>query len=385
MKKFCILALLLFLTLQTGWSQKWSVRFADSEMKRFPQAWQLDYGSRLYFGYTQGLGCMAMLKLWQATGNRKYYDYVYHWGDTIVNAQGKIHLYEPKLYNIDFINSGKVLFTLYKESKQPKFKIALDSLREQMKTQPRTSEGVFFHKKVYQHQIWLDGLYMGDPFLAQYAVTFNEPALLDDAIRQILIGAKRTYDAKTGLYYHAYDESREQKWADKTTGHSPNFWGRSIGWFYMAVVDILDFAPKNHPQRAELIAIIKGLADTLPKYQDKDGLWYQVVDQPTREGNYAEASASSMFMYAIAKAVNKGYLAPKYKAIALKAFDGITAKLIKTNADGTLSLTHCCAVAGLGGNPYRDGSYEYYIHEKVRDNDAKATGPFIMGCIELGK
>ena len=385
MKKFCILALLLLLTLQTGWSQKWSVRFADSEMKRFPQAWQLDYGSRLYFGYTQGLGCMAMLKLWQATGNRKYYDYVYHWGDTIVNAQGKIHLYEPKLYNIDFINSGKVLFTLYKESKQPKFKIALDSLREQMKTQPRTSEGVFFHKKVYQHQIWLDGLYMGDPFLAQYAVTFNEPALLDDAIRQILIGAKRTYDAKTGLYYHAYDESREQKWADKTTGHSPNFWGRSIGWFYMAVVDILDFVPKNHPQRAELIAIIKGLADTLPKYQDKDGLWYQVVDQPTREGNYAEASASSMFMYAIAKAVNKGYLAPKYKAIALKAFDGITAKLIKTNADGTLSLTHCCAVAGLGGNPYRDGSYEYYIHEKVRDNDAKATGPFIMGCIELGK
>ena len=385
MKKFCILALLLFLTLQTGWSQKWSVRFADSEMKRFPQAWQLDYGSRLYFGYTQGLGCMAMLKLWQATGNRKYYDYVFHWGDTIVNAQGKIHLYEPKLYNIDFINSGKVLFTLYKESKQPKFKMALDSLREQMKTHPRTSEGVFFHKKVYQHQIWLDGLYMGDPFLAQYAVTFNEPALLDDAIRQILIGAKRTYDAKTGLYYHAYDESREQKWADKTTGHSPNFWGRSIGWFYMAVVDILDFAPKNHPQRAELIAIIKGLADTLPKYQDKDGLWYQVVDQPTREGNYAEASASSMFMYAIAKAVNKGYLAPKYKAIALKAFDGITAKLIKTNADGTLSLTHCCAVAGLGGNPYRDGSYEYYIHEKVRDNDAKATGPFIMGCIELGK
>ena len=385
MKKFCILALLLLLTLQTGWSQKWSVRFADSEMKRFPQAWQLDYGSRLYFGYTQGLGCMAMLKLWQATGNRKYYDYVFHWGDTIVNAQGKIHLYEPKLYNIDFINSGKVLFTLYKESKQPKFKMALDSLREQMKTHPRTSEGVFFHKKVYQHQIWLDGLYMGDPFLAQYAVTFNEPALLDDAIRQILIGAKRTYDAKTGLYYHAYDESREQKWADKTTGHSPNFWGRSIGWFYMAVVDILDFAPKNHPQRAELIAIIKGLADTLPKYQDKDGLWYQVVDQPTREGNYAEASASSMFMYAIAKAVNKGYLAPKYKAIALKAFDGITAKLIKTNADGTLSLTHCCAVAGLGGNPYRDGSYEYYIHEKVRDNDAKATGPFIMGCIELGK
>lgn len=385
MKKLLLLTLVVLFTAQTGWSQKWSVRFADSEMKRFPQAWQLDYGKGLYFGYTQGLGTLAFYKLWKASGDKKYYNYVYQWLDTIVNAQGKIYLYDPKVYNIDFINSGKTLIAMWKETKLPKFKIALDSLRGQMKTHPRTDEGVFFHKKIYQHQIWLDGLYMGDPFLAEYAVTFKEPKLLDDAINQILIGAKRTYDAKTGLYYHAYDESRQQQWADKKTGHSPNFWGRSIGWFYMAVVDILDFVPKNHPKRAQLIAIAKGLADTLPKYQDKDGLWYQVVDQPTREGNYAEASASSMYMYAIAKAVNKGYIAPKYKAVALKAFDGITRKLIKTNADGTLSLTQCCAVAGLGGKPYRDGSYEYYIHEKIRDNDAKATGPFIMGCIELGK
>ena len=385
MKKGLLFILATLLCLQTAWSQKWSVRFADSEMKRFPQAWQLDYGSRLYFGYTQGLGCMAFYKLWQDTGDRKYYDYVFHWVDTIVNEQGKIHLYDRKSYNLDFINSGKVLLAMYKETKLPKFKIALDSLRAQLQTQPRTSEGVFFHKKIYPYQIWLDGLYMASPFLAGYGAAFNDPAALDDAVNQILIGAKRTYDAKTGLYFHVYDESRQQKWADKETGHSPNFWGRSIGWLYMAVVDILDFVPQNHPRRAELIAIAKNLADVLPKYQDKDGLWYQVVDQPTREGNYAEASASCMYMYAIAKAVNKGYIDKKYKAIALKAFDGITRKLIKTNPDGTLSLTKCCAVAGLGGNPYRDGSYEYYIHEKIRDNDAKATGPFIMGCIELGK
>ena len=385
MKKIGTLTLVFLFILQTGWSQKWSVRFADSEMKRFPKAWQLDYGARPYFGYSQGLGCLAMLRLWQTTGDRKYYDYVYNWCDTLINTQGQIYLYEPKKHNLDFVNSGKVLFTVYKETKQKRFKVAMDSLRQQMETQPRTSEGIFWHKQSYPYQIWLDGLYMGDPFLAQYAATFNEPTLLDDAIKQILIGAKHTYDAKTGLYYHAYDESRQQRWADKITGHSPNFWGRSMGWLFMAVVDILDFVPQNHPQRPQLIAIIKGLADTLPKYQDKDGLWYQVIDQPTREGNYAEASASSMFMYAIAKAVNKGYLAPKYKVIALKAFDGITTKLIKIDADGTLSLTHCCAVAGLGGNPYRDGSYEYYIHEKIRDNDAKATGPFIMGCIELNK
>ena len=385
MKKLLFTLLLAALFIQAGISQKYASRFADSEMKRFPQAYQLDHGKRLFFGYSQGLGCLAMLKMWQATGDRKYYEYVRQWADTIVNDKGQIYLYEPESHNIDFINPGKILFAIYKETKQPKYKMAMDSLREQMKTHPRTSEGVFWHKEMYPHQIWLDGLYMGAPFLAEYAVTFNEPALLDDAIHQLLVGAKRTYDAKTGLYYHAYDESRSQKWADKTTGHSPNFWGRSIGWFFMALVDVLDYVPQNHPQRGELINLVKGLTETLPKYQDKNGLWFQVVDQPNREGNYAEASASSMYMYSIAKAVNKGYVDKKYHKIALKAFKGITQKLIKKNQDGTLSLTQCCAVAGLGGNPFRDGSYDYYIHEKIRDNDAKATGPFIMGCIELGK
>ncbi|MDP4269461.1 MAG: glycoside hydrolase family 88 protein [Bacteroidota bacterium] len=385
MKKLLFTLLLAALFIQAGISQKYARRFADSEMKRFPQAYQLDHGKRLFFGYSQGLGCLAMLKMWQATGDRKYYEYVRQWADTIINDKGQIYLYEPESHNIDFINPGKILFTVYKETKQPKYKMAMDSLREQMKTHPRTCEGVFWHKEMYPHQIWLDGLYMGAPFLAEYAVTFNEPALLDDAIHQLLVGAKRTYDAKTGLFYHAYDESRSQKWADKTTGHSPNFWGRSIGWFFMALVDVLDYVPQNHPQRGELINLVKGLTETLPKYQDKNGLWFQVVDQPNREGNYAEASASSMYMYAIAKAVNKGYVDKKYHKIALKAFKGITQKLIKKNQDGTLSLTQCCAVAGLGGNPFRDGSYDYYIHEKIRDNDAKATGPFIMGCIELGK
>jgi Predicted unsaturated glucuronyl hydrolase involved in regulation of bacterial surface properties, and related proteins len=385
MKKGLFISLLIALFIQSVFSQKYARKFADSEMKRFPQAYQLDHGKRLFFGYSQGLGCLAMLKLWQTTGDRKYYEYVRQWADTIINDKGQIYLYEPESHNIDFINPGKILFVIYKETKQEKYKMAMDSLREQMKTHPRTSEGVFWHKKVYPHQIWLDGLYMGDPFLAEYAVTFHEPALLDDAIHQLLVGAKRTYDAKTGLYYHAYDESRSQKWADKTTGHSPNFWGRSIGWFFMALVDVLDYVPQNHPQRGELIQLVKGLTETLPKYQDNNGLWYQVVDQPYREGNYAEASASSMYMYAIAKAVNKGYVDKKYKKIALKAFKGITTKLIKTNPDGTLSLTQCCAVAGLGGNPYRDGSYDYYIQERIRDNDAKATGPFILGCVELGR
>ncbi len=245
--------------------------------------------------------------------------------------------------------------------------------------------GAFWHKLIYQHQVWLDGLYMGAPFLAQYAATFNQPALMDDVINQFLVCAKHTYDSKTGLYYHAWDESRNQKWANKVTGQSPNFWGRSMGWWFMALVDVLDFVPENHPDRPKLLSMIQGLAETLPKYQDSTGLWYQVLDQGTRPGNYLEASVSSMFMYSFAKAVNKGYIDAKFRKIAEKAYDGLMNILIVTNPDGTLTLTKCCAVAGLGGNPYRDGSYEYYINERIRDNDAKATGPFIMGCLELGK
>ena len=226
---------------------------------------------------------------------------------------------------------------------------------------------------------------MGSPFLAEYAVTFNQPQLIDDVINQFIVCARHTYDQATGLYYHAWDESKNQQWANKMTGQSPNFWGRSIGWWFMALVDVLDFIPADHPQRPELINMIQGLADTLPRYQDKTGLWYQVLDQGDREGNYLEASVSSMFMYAYAKAVNKGYIDQTYRAVAEKAYEGLMRELIVENGDGTLTLTKCCSVGGLGGNPYRDGSFEYYISEKIRDNDAKATGPFIMGCLELSK
>lgn len=226
---------------------------------------------------------------------------------------------------------------------------------------------------------------MGSPFLAQYAVTFNKPEMIDDVMKQFIITAKHTYDEASGLYYHAWDESRNQLWANNETGQSPNFWGRSIGWWFMALIDVLDFIPANHPQRPELINMIQGLADTLPRYQDETGLWYQILDQGDREGNYLEASVSSMFMYSIAKAVNKGYIDTKYRAIAEKTYDGLKNELIVVNEDNTLTLTQCNSVGGLSGNPYRDGSFEYYIDEKIRDNDSKATGPFIMGCLELDK
>lgn len=385
MKKTLLILLAFAFVMQGILAQKTAIEFADSEMKRFPQAWQLDHGKRLYFGYSQGVGCQAMLDVWKQTGDRKYLDYVINWADTVINDKGEIHLYKVESYNIDYIKPGTVLFDVWKQTGKEKYKLAMDRLVNQMKNHPRTHEGAFWHKLIYQHQIWLDGLYMGSPFLAEYAVTFNQPELMDDVVNQFIVCAKHTYDAKTGLYYHAWDESKNQRWANKETGQSPNFWGRSIGWWFMALVDVLDFVPADHPQRPELLKMINGLAETLPKYQDKTGLWYQVMDKGAVGGNYLEASVSSMFMYAYAKAVNKAYIDQKYKAVAEKAYDGLMKNLIVKNADGTLTLTKCCAVAGLGGNPYRDGSFEYYVNERIRDNDAKATGPFIMGCLQLGK
>ncbi len=359
--------------------------FANSEMKRFPEAWQLDYGKAPFFGYSQGVGCCAMLKMWKLTGDKHYFDYVEKWADSLINDKGQIHLYRPETYNVDYVNSGKVLFDLYRETGKEKYKLAMNVLIKQLKNQPSTLDGGFWHKIIYPHQIWLDGIYMASPFMAQYGAEFNKPRWIDEAVKQITVCQKHTYDAKTGLYYHAWDESKSQRWADPVTGHSPNFWGRSMGWWFMALVDVLDFVPENHPGRASIISWIQGLADTLPKYQDKDGLWYQVLDQPKRKGNFPEASVTTQFMYAYAKAVNKGYIDKKYRVYAEKAFDGLRNKLLVENTDGTLTLTRCCQVGGLGGNPYRDGSFEYYVGEKIRDNDAKATGPFIMGCIELKK
>ena len=385
MKTFAFSFLFSFVLFQYTIAQPIAKRFADSEMSRFPEAWQIDYGKAPHWGYTQGLGTLAMLKVWKKTGDEKYFQYVLKYGDHMVNPDGSIKTYKATNYNIDYINAGKILFDLYKQTGESKYRMAMDTLLSQLAKHPKTSEGVFWHKKIYPHQIWLDGIYMAGPFMAQFGSEFNQPEYIDMAIHELVVTAQRTRDEKTGLFYHAYDESRKQKWADKTTGHSPNFWGRAMGWYFMALVDIMDFVPVDHPDRDKVIEIIQKYAKAVTKYQDKTGLWYQVLDQGGREKNYLEASVSSMFMYSLAKAANKNYLPAKYKKVALKALNGLKKNLLIENADGTLTLTKCCAVAGLGGNPYRDGSYEYYVNERIRDNDAKATGPFIMGCLELGK
>jgi unsaturated rhamnogalacturonyl hydrolase len=274
---------------------------------------------------------------------------------------------------------------LYDTTKDERYLTVLQLLRKQIQEQPRTESGGFWHKKTYPNQMWLDGLYMGEPFYAQYTVQYENGKNLDDIAKQFELIQLHATDSKTGLLYHGWDESKQMPWADKVTGCSPNFWSRSIGWYMMALVDVLDYFPKDHPKRKELIGYLNNVSNAVAKVQDKSGLWYQVTDKGGSEGNYLESSGSSMFVYAMAKGANKGYLPKKFKKIACKGFKGLTKDLIKTDADGEITITQACAVAGLGGNPYRDGSYSYYINERKKDNDPKATGPFILAALELNK
>ena len=366
-------------------SLKWSERMALSIMKRHPEAYQIDNRTDMKWDYVHGLVLLSFEKLYKSTGEIKYYDYVKDYADLLIDSTGNIATYKFSNYNIDMINAGKILFDLYATNEDPRYLNAMNTLRKQLAEQPRTTVGGFWHKKRYPNQMWLDGLYMGSPFYAQYTVLFEEGKGIDDVANQFIQMNTHARDEATGLLYHGWDESKEMDWANKETGTSPNFWSRAMGWYAMALVDVLDYFPEDHPKRELLIDYLNQLAIALTSVQDESGLWYQVTDMGDREGNYLEASGSSMFAYALAKGANKGYLQATYLDVANKAFDGLTNLLIKVDEDGEVHLTDVCAVAGLGGNPYRDGSYEYYVNERRQDNDPKGTGPFIMAALELDR
>jgi unsaturated rhamnogalacturonyl hydrolase len=355
----------------------WSVRMADSTLKRYSLSGAL-------WHYEHGLLVMAINKVAMITGEPRFRCFVSEWIDKFVRPDGDIINYCMDDFNLDQINQGKLLFQPYKQTGEERYRKALELLREQLKKQPRTSSGGFWHKKVYPHQIWLDGVYMAGPFLAEYARCFDEPALFDDVTRQLILIEERTRDPRSGLLYHAWDESRQQKWADPITGRSPHFWGRAIGWFVMAIVDVLDHLPREQAHRQELIEILNRTVRALLRVQDEEtGLWFQVLDLPDRAGNYREASASAMFVYAFAKGVRKGYLPPDYLSAARRGYNGLLRALIKIDSEGLLTIEGVCSVAGLGGKPYRDGSFRYYVSEQVVPNDPKGVGPFILAALEM--
>ena len=363
-----------------------AIRMADSEMVFFPECSTVDFDPKGKWNYTGGLVAMSMMELWKETSELKYYEYAKGYADQYISEEGEIHTYKKSDFNIDKVNSGKFLFDLYENTNDERYKKAIYILRDQLKDHPRTSEGGFWHKLRYPHQMWLDGLYMGAPFYAQFAKEFDEPAAFNDVINQFVLVHKYTFDTVVGLNYHGWDESREQQWANPETGCSPNFWGRAMGWYAMALVDVLDFIPEDHSGRNTILKILEEVVAGIEKYQDeKTGLWYQVLDKGNQEGNYLEASASCMFVYSLLKATRLNYIDKEYRMVAEKGYEGILKNFIKGNNDGTISLTNVCSVAGLGGTPYRDGTYEYYIGEPVRDNDPKGVGPFILASLEMKK
>ena len=360
----------------------WARRTCDWLVQRHPeglgQTWEYDNGLMLK-------GCE---ELWRKTGDTRYFDYVKKSVDRLIAADGTIKGYKLEDYNLDNLNSGKLLFAIQARATDAKerarYTKALQFLRGQIKAQPRTTEGGFWHKKIYPSQMWLDGLYMASPFMAELAGNLNEPALYDDVAKQVLLMEQHTRDAKTGLLYHGWDESKKQRWANPTTGLSPEFWGRSVGWFAMGVVDVLDHLPEKHAKRAEVLAVLQRLATAVAAVQDKEtGVWWQVLDKPGAPRNYREASATAMLTYALSKGVRKGWLDKgKFGPAADRAYAGLVKQFAAVDQQGNVELRGICKVAGLGGNPYRDGSYEYYVSTDIASNDPKGLGPFILASVE---
>ncbi|WP_080057378.1 DUF4350 domain-containing protein [Spirosoma aerolatum] len=375
---------------QSGTTLPWSERMVTSIMASNPDSisYKRQDGTKgtAHWEYETGVLLEGVKQVWYRTADDRYVNYIQKNMDRYVKADGDIRTYKLDDYNLDFITPGRSLLLLYQQSLpgKEKYRKAADLLRKQLAEQPRTKEGGYWHKKRYPYQMWLDGLYMAEPFYAEYTALFGDAKHFDDVINEFVWMEKHARDPKTGLIYHGWDESREQKWANKETGNSPNFWSRAMGWYAMALVDVLDYVPQNHPRRGELIAILNRFMPSVVKFQDpKSGCWWQVTDRMGDKGNYLEASGSCMFVYALAKGVRMGYLPASLMAPARKGYEGILKQFITTDDKGLIHLEKTVVVGGLGGSPYRDGSYEYYLSEPIRQDDLKGVGPFIMASVEM--
>ena len=387
-----------------------------SEMKRVPKSYLLDFSDKPKWSYVMGIELEGMLDTYLRYGGEDILKYCKEYTDTMIYADGNIRGFNILDYNLDNIRTGHFVTRMYQKYPEPKNLLAMQLMMKQLQDQPRTiADKVYWHKAIYAYQVWLDGIFMGLPFRCLTAGVLDKPRntrssqstlrIYDDAVNQLKITYQRTFDPKTGLNRHAYDETRKTFWADKETGLSQHCWGRAQGWYTMALIEVLDALPEDYARRQEVIDLLVKDFDAIQKWQDKKtGVWYQVMDSPERKGNYLESTCSSMFAYALLKAYRKGYVDGKYRDAGIKAYKGIIRNFIKVHPDKTISLTNCCSVAGLGPaatpeveaalkkinpkgivkeNKTRDGSFDYYLSEPIRDNDAKGVGPFIWASLEM--
>lgn len=369
-----------------------------SEMKRVPHSYLLDFSSKPKWSYVMGIEMEGMLDTYEhyKEGNNAILDYLKEYPAKMIDEKGNITGYKYEDFNLDNVRTAKFILRMHNLFPSKGTEKALKTLFKQLQNQPRTKEGVYWHKAIYANQVWLDGIFMGLPFYCNYAVQTMKPKkaekYLNDAVDQMVKTDYRTYDEQTQLWKHAWDETHQQFWANKEDGKSQHCWARALGWYVMAMTECLDAMPENYARRQEVIDLLNKAMKSVVKYQDKKtGVWYDVLDVKS-DKNYLESTASSMFAYVLLKGYRKGYLSEEYLKAGVKAYNGILKQFIKVNADKTISLTRCCAVSGLGPGPgpyvkkpnyKRDGSFEYYMSEPIRDNDAKGVGPFIWASLEM--
>jgi len=336
------------------------------------------------WNYEMSVVLMGFERLWEKTHDDKYLSYTKKIIDHFINSDGTIRTYNLEEYNFDNVPAGRQLLFLHQVYKDEKYLKAASKIRQQLAWQPRNKVGGYWHKLKYPTQMWLDGLYMAAPFYAAYTSTNPNDNDFSDIINQFVLMEKYSRDQASGLLYHGWDESRLQKWANPKTGQSPEFWSRAMGWYIMGLVDVLDYIPKNHPRRNELIGILNRLAKSVVTYQDKNsGVWWQITNKANQKDNYLEASSTAMFVFALAKGIRMGYLSNEYQKAVQFGYNGMIKEFVVVDSDKKVHYTKAVSGAGLGGIPYRDGTYSYYVNEPKRDDDLKAIGPFIQACIEI--
>lgn len=361
-----------------------SQRAADAAIARWPEGHTAVAGTPEKWNYELGTLLEGMDGVWHTSGDPRYFAYIRKSVDALVTPEGSIPTWKRDDFELDNILLGRQLLVLYKATHEERYLNAATLLYDQLQHQPRTPSAGFWHKQRYPNQMWLDGLYMAEPFYAEYVATTHHPEKFSDITHQFVLIEQHVRDPKTGLLYHGWDESKQERWANKTTGDSAEFWARGMGWYMMALVDTLDYIPDGNAGRGELIAILKREAEAVARYQDAStGLWYQVIDKAGAPGNYLESSADCMFVYALAKGVRRGYLPAQFKVNAQRGYQGILDRFVKTGPGEDVSLSDTVKSAGLGGEPYRDGSYAYYLSEPKVTNDAKGVGALLMASSEM--
>lgn len=369
-----------------------------SEMKRTPKSYLLDFASKPRWNYAVGIELEGLLDTYRVHGDDSILNYLHTYRQKMIDERGDVVGYDYNAFNLDNVRPAKFILRMQQYGARKGEKIALKTFMKQLLNQPRTREGVFWHKAIYANQVWLDGIFMGLPFYCDYAVKTCSPRkarrILDDAVNQMMQTDRRTYDEKTGLWKHAWDETHRQFWANPLTGQSRHTWARALGWYVMAMTECLDVMPDDYPRKAEVVALLQKVMKAVVQYQDKkSGVWYDVLDVESPK-NYLESTASCMFAYVLLKGSRMGWLDTDFNEAGKRAYEGILKRFIRVNEDRTISLTDCCSVSGLGPgkgpfvpagkeNYKRDGSFDYYMSEPIRDNDAKGIGPFIWASLEM--